>query len=368
MKRHEAAEASGIPMDSNLDNGLMARSRYVRMGPNENRNSTFECNECGQTYKKFSHLTQHRRAKHDFDNGFQCKICGRKYTSRYYLAKHYKRHEKQETEPEANENFSDEDDELIVVEQKPYVEIQSQQSEFEFICEICDAPFNRYDSLNEHIASMHSTTESFMCNECDNVYPNQDCLQEHMKIHQSGMEAQQDLDDLDDDLVERRQYYRVHPHRPTSKFVCDYCQKTLSSYYSMSVHMLSKHSTAEERERQGRSCIKCNRTFLSKKTLEKHHCAMDSASKAKVEAKLMCSACGRLFSDGTMLKEHELIHLGIVPFKCDICQKQFTHKPYLRKHMRTVHARERPFRFVYIQQMKICLVHKTHFVLFVYSI
>lgn len=109
MKRHAAAEAAGIPIEElavDLDYGLMERSRYVRMGPNQDRNASFECNECGETFKKFCYLTQHRRAKHGFDNGFQCKKCGLNVTSRYYLSKHMKRHEQQESEPELNLNFN----------------------------------------------------------------------------------------------------------------------------------------------------------------------------------------------------------------------------------------------------------------------
>lgn len=367
LKRHAEAEACGIPMESlpvDLDDGLMERKRYIRMGPNEKRNSSYACQECGHEFSKFSYLTQHRRAKHGFDNGFRCKKCGRNYPSRYYLEKHYKKHEKQENKPELNLNFTvnnvddvvddeddDDDDHSTLMEQKQYVRNHPHQPKTKFICETCDDVFKRYDSLKEHMTSRHSNKESFMCSKCNCMYPNRYYLQKHMKRHQHGQQKEE-LDHLDDNLVERNQYFRVHPHRPTSNFICDFCHKTLSSYYSIREHMFSKHTKKKyekenETEKKPRPCPRCSKTFLSRRRLEKHRCAKHSyitsdASKSKVESKQMCSTCGRLFADLSRLKEHEETHLGIMS-SCKICGKQYKHKNYLRKHMRSVHSQERPF-------------------------
>lgn len=354
MKRHAKAEAFGIPVDSlavDIDDGLKQRGKYIRMGPNEARKSTFDCNECGETFSKFCFLTRHRRAKHNFDNGFQCRKCGRSYPSRYYLEKHYKQHERQENESKLNLNLTDhldendggaaaknnyDDDPLTLMERKPYVRPHPHQPKTGFICETCDTTYKRYESLKEHMVSKHSSKDSFMCTKCNRMYPNRYYLQKHMKRHQRD-QPQEVVDHLDDNLIERNRYLKVHPHRPTSNFVCEFCQKTLSSYYSIREHMRSKHVSKRNRKQQ--PCTKCGKIFLSMKCLKKHNCY---AAKPKIDFKHMCSTCGRLFPDRSKLKDHEQSHMGIMS-SCKFCGKQFLHKDSLRKHERMGHAQERRF-------------------------
>lgn len=327
MKRHASAERLGIPFDSlavDIDDGLKERSRYNRMS-----------------------------------NGFQCKKCGRNYPSRYHLAKHYKHHEQQENETELNLNddadaaadgaAAADDDHSIIMKRRPYVRSHPHQPKTEFICEACDVTFKRYVSLKEHIASKHASKGNFTCSKCNRTYPNRYYLQKHMKRHQGG-KLKEEVARLEENLIERNQYHRAHSHRPTSNFECDFCHKTLSSYYSIREHMLSKHRSKKKAQTKTKTkpnpCPKCGKKFLSEKRLERHNCAMlgyvSHASKPKAELKHMCSTCGRLFVDRSSLKEHEETHLGIMS-SCELCGRVFLHKNYLRKHIRTVHSRERPF-------------------------
>lgn len=236
---------------------------------------------------------------------------------------------------------------LFLKVKKQYVRSHPHQPTTEFICETCDLTFKRYELLREHMTMTHKSEESFLCNQCHNVFPNRYYLCKHMKRHQRE-QAQEDLKHLDDDLFERKQYFKVHPHRPTSNLVCDICKKTLANYYSLRDHMFSKHLSKKKRSKL--TCSKCKSIFLSKHRLEMHCIAMHSnnpilidESKSKVEEKKteekqMCSTCGRLFPDRTKLKEHEETHLGIMT-ACEICGKQFIHKNYLRKHVRNVHTK-----------------------------
>lgn len=274
-KRHAEAEALGIPLDSlaaDIDDGLKERKDYIKMGQNEYQNGTFDCNECGETFSKFCKLTKHRRAEHNFDNELRSKNRGRSCPSRY---------KKQEHEPELSLNvtaaatatakIADNDDLLTVMERKPWVRNHPHQPKSEFICETCDITFKQYDSIKEHMTSKHSNKDSFMCYKCNRTYPNRYYLQKHMKRHQSD-QAQGEADHLDDNLVERM--WKVHPHRPKSNFVCDFCQKTVRSYYSIRDHILSKHVSKKKetnkRSRKQMSCSQCDKKFVSIKCFKKH--------------------------------------------------------------------------------------------------
>lgn len=357
LKRHEEAEQMGVPEEQlfgDLDDGLMERNKYIRPEPNEKEKTEFECQECGIVFKKFFLLTEHKRAKHSDENGFPCRKCGRSYPNRYYLAKHLKRHEN-ETETEMitvddNESLDKIDlieDSLVgeeknVIERMHSAQDHPHQPKSEFICESCGLVYQRYELLKEHMISNHSSKASFMCHICNRLYPNRQHLAKHMKRHLS--QPKDEDDNFDKDLVKRCKYIKVHPHRPTSNLTCDICKKVLSSYYSMKEHMRSRHS---RKAKVKHACSKCKKLFVSKKRLKKHKETKHSdlpaeAVKSKIEKKHICSVCGRLFPDKSKMIAHEKTHFGIMT-SCEICNKTFLHKNYLRKHIKSVHARERPF-------------------------
>lgn len=369
LKRHEEAEKNGIPFDQlaeDLDAGLMERNKYVRAERNE-RKSSYNCDDCGITFKKFCLLTEHRRSKHSVDNGFRCYKCGRSYPSRYYLTKHLKRHTETDTMAviEFNDKSSECDNPLI----EPFIPTQYQiihasQPKAEFTCDFCGLVYGSYDLLTEHMVSNHSDSASFICNICNGVYPNRFCLEKHMKQHQQHQEPQKHHDNhevkaqeivrseeqfiannLDENLVEREKYIRAHPHRPLSNITCDICQKVLRSYYSLKEHMLLKHSSGTKGKH---SCPLCKKLFASKKRVEKHKelkhpdGTAEEKTKWKAGPKQMCSVCGRLFPDKSKMIAHEKTHFGIMT-SCEICGKKFLHKHYLRKHIKSVHSNHRPF-------------------------
>lgn len=55
-----------------------------------------------------------------------------------------------------------------------------------------------------------------------------------------------------------------------------------------------------------------------------------------------CSECEKTFTDKLYLKRHMIRHTGRRPFTCSICKKCFTQKAHLRKHMRC-HTGDKPF-------------------------
>ena len=51
--------------------------------------------------------------------------------------------------------------------------------------------------------------------------------------------------------------------------------------------------------------------------------------------KWKCETCDKSFSHKGSLKVHQVIHEGIAPYKCDLCDKAFTLSGNLSRHKRT---------------------------------
>ncbi len=56
--------------------------------------------------------------------------------------------------------------------------------------------------------------------------------------------------------------------------------------------------------------------------------------------------CGKGFWDGTKLRHHESIHegMGKEDWKCEICEKGFSTKQYLRYHQLHTHKQSKKFQ------------------------
>ncbi|CAD5116423.1 DgyrCDS5314 [Dimorphilus gyrociliatus] len=56
----------------------------------------------------------------------------------------------------------------------------------------------------------------------------------------------------------------------------------------------------------------------------------------------ICPQCGVTLSTNTALKRHMLIHDGVKPYNCTICEKKFRQKTDLQRHLCT-HTKKYPF-------------------------
>ena len=43
-------------------------------------------------------------------------------------------------------------------------------------------------------------------------------------------------------------------------------------------------------------------------------------------------------------KHIEIVHEGIKPFKCSVCDVKFANKQHLKKHIETIHEEIKPFK------------------------
>ena len=99
-------------------------------------------------------------------------------------------------------------------------------------------------------------------------------------------------------------------------------------------------------------CSICNKSFSSKDTLKKHLRRIHEAGKSHI-----CSECGDKFYDKRELKVHILsMHEGKKLFRCSICKLCFIVRSNLKKHMISVHGMDNSLNPFELQKMN--LIHE----------
>ncbi|XP_025830256.1 zinc finger protein 585B-like [Agrilus planipennis] len=172
-------------------------------------------------------------------------------------------------------------------------------------CAKCNAKFDKSTQFRDHRKvhkkpvyddSQYSYTydpvkETYNCVTCDLEVPSKIEIQQHVKSHKEH-------------------------------FTCDICNLQFDEPYKYAKHSII-HSD--------------DKTFK---------CPMCESFKTKARTSLLahintfhlhryfyrCTTCGKGFNDCVQFKEHKNVHDGVKPFKCVVCEKDFTFSNYLFAH------------------------------------
>lgn len=139
-----------------------------------------------------------------------------------------------------------------------------------------------------------------------------------------------------------------------AKIECSLCNITFPKRSNLRVHIKTSHSGLPY------ICTLCSENCDSQQEL------MDHKKSVHRRNNYQCELCDKVLSTKGMLEGHYLIHKGIKPFACTICEpkREFTRKCQLKAHMET-HSEEKnlqcefcgkPFnaRYLMINHVKHC--------------
>ncbi len=84
------------------------------------------------------------------------------------------------------------------------------------------------------------------------------------------------------------------------------------------------------------SCTTCNKKFSRKFTLQRHVQTVHQNLKL-----FYCKLCNRYFSQKNNLEKHLISHAQDNPFNCSLCSQTFASKEKLKRHFASVHLKRK---------------------------
>ncbi|XP_074388186.1 zinc finger protein 131-like isoform X3 [Zonotrichia albicollis] len=200
------------------------------------------------------------------------------------------------------------------VEDIELVELQVSHVKNLFHCEKCNRSFKLFYHFKEHMKT-HSA-ESYKCDLCNKSYLRESALKQHLTCHH-----------LDEGGSSKKQ-------RPGKKIhICQYCDKQFDHFGHFKEH-LRKHTGEKPFE-----CPNCHEHFARNSTLKCHLTACQSGAGAKKGRKKLyeCQVCNSVFNSWDQFKNHLVIHTGVKPNHCTLCDLWFMQGSELRRHLKDMH-------------------------------
>ena len=180
-------------------------------------------------------------------------------------------------------------------------------------CEICEKYLSTKSSWNKHNQVFHNNKENHECSHCFKVFTTKHYLDRHIRYQ--------------------------HERDQRKVFKCDKCEYSVVVKTNLMKHIEAMHL-------QGRTkfkCTFCDMFYVRKTSLIFHVKKVHEGLDMKT---VNCPHCEyKTARDGHLQQHINAVHLGLRPFKCDICGKDFTQKPHLKTHSKDVHSNVKDVRF-----------------------
>lgn len=175
--------------------------------------------------------------------------------------------------------------------------------------------------------------KTWQCKKCLEILPNCASLRQHRKIHiriespaeqhTYRLDSIQDLYICNTCSAEFQQETEVKRHMEDlhgNEYGCRECGLNFNSLQEIGLHSSVHHPEGHF------SCPACPYKSAKRGTLLVH---INYVHLNKFT--YFCSSCGRGFNDHSLYKEHDNEHLGIKPFRCVVCGKNFAYTRYVDK-------------------------------------
>ncbi|XP_050311642.1 zinc finger protein 721-like [Anthonomus grandis grandis] len=328
---------------------------------------TFQCSDCGNTFKSLQALTEHMES--------QCVTIATQNNEVEELLSKLpgirvvkKAEKKQKTTPKKSKIENNESVRCF------------------FVCPTCPEIFASEEILDKHQPTCGTPKESlskkkqkssfepytfdrlahtYSCNKCPVEFEFKSLIEDHVKSAHAYFHC--DVCDIEFDSPLKFGYHSLK-HAPDMLMSCPWCSFRTPLKTELKNHLQTEHPDEEMNlphvEDSDYPCVVCGKQFFDCRKLLHHQKNVHKANvicvpllgaklpestevAPKEPCSLLCDTCGKNFSSKYRLERHQrAMHEGLKPFVCNYCGRAFTGKDTLKKHER-IHTGEKPYHCEY---------------------
>lgn len=313
------------------------------------KKNQFECEICNKILSRRTHLMRHM-AIHTDERAFECKIlgCGSKFRRSDHLQNHINaRHTKDEIQSEKSAVICPE---YQVVDTNSIDEFKDESNNIHsdvLAKQETDEDNNPIDQFEDDSNNIHSDapekqeTDTNSCSTCGMQFKRKSHLMRHIKIHTDERAFECTVEGCDRKF-RRLDHMKNHlnTHSPT-KHECMYCGQTYCRADTLRSHIKARHSEmAHQNEERAVICPEEHAANEFKYESNNMHTELpktqginedNDANKNKFE----CELCNKFFSRKTHLIRHMTIHTDERAFECIHCNQKFRRRDHLQNHLNT---------------------------------
>lgn len=189
----------------------------------------------------------------------------------------------------------------------------------EFVCPICSQRFVFKRQLKEHLIT-HSDVRSFQCEICGLTCKRRSHLHKHMDTHKKERNYRCDVCHQNFKVQADLKAHCFADHQ-NQIMKCNVCKQTLHTANSVYLHSMRHSGTRDH------LCNVCGARFKRKQHLIAHVTIHESEKEM-----FQCPSCEKVFTDKKNLRKHlEFNHKDIAEnfkydYTCEICDKDFAYK------------------------------------------
>ncbi|XP_045783616.1 zinc finger protein 69-like [Maniola jurtina] len=274
--------------------------------PRSTENTTYPCADCEQVFTNYTSRYEHILKCHK--EGYQCATCGKKFHIKKSFLRHERVHIAKTLPPEK--------------------------------CDICGAMV-RCDLVKDH-AHRHARkdTGTHECVPCRKRFANINTYRKHMTEAQAHLPNVQKKFECETCQKSFRtqllykchmRYTKIHAVAAAIyRYKCSMCEKSYRSRSALRDHVNYVHMGKTQHK-----CTVCEKALASPQCVARHMKLFHGGYKCPKNK--LCVTCGKAFASKKELREHELVHTGERPLKCDVCGDTFRQSGALYTHKRRVH-------------------------------
>lgn len=197
------------------------------------------------------------------------------------------------------------------------------------LCSICGKTYARNDALQSHMKYSHTGNikegeKPLKCEICGKCFGNTLNFEKHQKNHSK---AKSHICHIcgkgHKDKALLKSHLKSHDGEDHGPVYCSVCNKKFLRPALLELHTQKFHIDEEPFK-----CLICGSVVTRLSSLRQHMRNLHS----QIEHK--CKFCNNLFRSAEILKKHQLIHLGLKPYKCSVCPFSSRQSHGLTSHMK----------------------------------